>query len=243
MKKYILLVLLLLPVLPAAAQWFVSGNLDFNLTRHTRDQGFDATKPEGMALRFEPRVGYTFTPSLQAGVTLLLSNQKYTYTDGYYNQDVEEWKTLEITDRTLMTAGAGLFVRQRCLHRGPFAVALELTAVYSLGWGDTKQTQYDARTTSPILFKTPYTLGQLDVRLVPVVTYHLTDRIGIDGYIDLFSLCYTRSTVRHNRTYRVDPYNSTKTLTPEYSETTSSLDIGLHAHTAKLLTLGLSYTF
>lgn len=243
MKKYILLVLLLLPVLPAAAQWFVSGNLDFNLSRHSRDHGFDATKPEGMALRFEPRVGYTFTPSLQAGVTLLLSNQKYTYTDGYYDHDVEEWKTLEITDRTLMTAGAGLFVRQRCLHRGPFAVAVELNAVYSLGWGDTKQTQYDARTTSPILFKTPYTLGQLDVRLVPVVTYRLTDRIGIDGYIDLLSLCYTRSTVRHNRTYRVDPYNSTKTLTPEYSETVSSLDIGLHAHTAKLLTLGLSYTF
>lgn len=243
MKKYILLVLLLLPVLPAAAQWFVSGNLDFNLSRHTRDQGFDATKPEGMALRFEPRVGYTFTPSLQAGVTLLLSNQKYTYTDGYYDHDVEEWKTLEITDRTLMTAGAGLFVRQRCLDLGPFAVALELNAVYSLGWGDTKQTQYDARTTSPILFKTPYTLGQLDVRLVPVVTYRLTDRIGIDGYIDLFTLCYTRSTVRHNRTYRVDPYNSTKTLTPEYSETVSSLDIGLHAHTAKLLTLGLSYKF
>lgn len=69
------------------------------------------------------------------------------------------------------------------------------------------------------------------------------DRFGIDGYIDLLSLCYTRSTVRHNRTYRVDPYNSTKTLTPEYSETTSTLDIGLHAHTAKLLTLGLSYTF
>ena len=163
MKKYILLVLLLLPVLPAAAQWFVSGNLDFNLSRHTRDQGFDATKPEGMALRFEPRVGYTITPSLQAGVTLLLSNQKYTYTDGYYNQDAEEWKTLEITDRTLMTAGVGLFVRQRCLHRGPFAVSLELTAVYSLGWGDTKQTQYDPRTKGPILFKTAYTLGQLDV--------------------------------------------------------------------------------
>ena len=243
MKKYILLVLLLLPVLPAAAQWFVSGNLDFNLSRHTRDQGFDATKPEGMALRFEPRVGYTFTPSLQAGVTLLLSNQKYTYTDGYYDHDVEEWKTLEITDRTLMTAGAGLFVRQRCLDLGSFAVAVELNAVYSLGWGDTKQTQYDARTTSPILFKTPYTLGQLDVRLVPVVTYRLTDHFGIDGYIDLLSLCYTRSTVRHNRTYRVDPYSSTKTLTPEYSETVSSLDIGLHAHTAKLLTLGLSYTF
>ena len=29
----------------------------------------------------------------------------------------------------------------------------------------------------------------------------------------------------------------------EISETISSLDIGLHAHTAKLLTLGLSYTF
>lgn len=243
MKKYILLVLLLLPVLPAAAQWFVSGNLDFNLSRHTRDQGFDATKPEGMALRFEPRMGYTITPSLQAGVTLLLSNQKYTYTDGYYNQDAEEWKTLEITDRTLMTAGVGFFVRQRCLDLGPFAVAVELNAVYSLGWGDTKQTQYDPRTKGPILFTTPYTLGQLDVRLVPVVTYRLTDRFGIDGYIDLLSLCYTRSTVRHNRTYRVDPYNSTKTLTPEYSETVSSLDFGLHAHTAKLLTLGLSYTF
>jgi hypothetical protein len=120
MKKYILLVLLLLPVLPAAAQWFVSGNLDFNLSRHTRDQGFDVTKPEGIVLRFEPRVGYTFSPSLQAGVTLLLSNQKYTYTDGYYNQDDEEWKTLEITDRTLMTAGVGFFVRQRCLDLGPF---------------------------------------------------------------------------------------------------------------------------
>lgn len=243
MKRIVLLALLLLPVLPAAAQYIVSGNLDIDFARYSRDQGFDATKPQGMALRFEPRVGYSFTPSLQAGLTLLVSNQKYTYTDGYYNPDADEWKTTEITDRTLATFGGGLFVRQRCLEYGRLAVAMELTATYHFGLGDTKQTQYDARNNSQLQFKTPYTLGTLAVKLVPVVTYRLTDRLGVDGYIDLLSLVYTTGTLHRNRTYRIDPYSSKKTVTPEYSETVSSLHFGFDALTATLLTLGVSYSF
>ncbi|MBR5353330.1 MAG: hypothetical protein IK126_06415 [Bacteroidales bacterium] len=243
MKRFILLAFLMLPVLPAAAQFFVSGNLDFDLARYSRSEGFDPTKPKGMALRFEPRVGYAFSPSLQAGVTLLLSNQKYTYTDGYYNADAGEWKKTEITDRTLATFGGGLFVRQRCLEFGSLALAVELTATYHIGLGNTAQTQYDSRNNSPLHFKTPYTLGELAVKLVPVVTYRLSQRLSVDGYIDLLSILYTGTTIRHNRTYRVDPYTSNKTVTPEYSETLSSLHFGLDAHNATLLTLGVSYNF
>lgn len=243
MRKICLSTLLLLLVLPASAQVFLSGNASFNLSGFSRSIGFDDTKPKGIAYSVQPRVGYHFSPIFQAGVTLGFSNQKYTFTKGLFDPLYKQWRTTLVTDRTLMAFGGGLFARLRCISFGNLVASLELSAAYRHGLGSTDKTEYTISTDEPFLIKTPYTLDEIAVRLVPVLSYSLDDHITLDAYIDLLSLAYTYTSQRQYKMYEVNDYGPNPEPTTDYVSAASDLLLGIQSASSQLLSLGFSYTF
>lgn len=243
MKKIILLLLVSLCGVSASAQLFFAGNLGFDRTDYSRSQGFDSTLPKGMRLQFTPMVGYTFSPVVKAGLLLNISNQKYTYTDGFYNNDDERWKESNVVDKTLMMAGLGAFVRVRCLEFKDVLLSMELSVSYQYGIGANRNKEFYSASNFPVVFKTPFNVGQLNVRLVPMFSYQLSNHLGVDAYVDVLSLAYSRKTVYTHKVIEVTPERiETSDSDLDYSTTTSDFNIGVSSLNSAFLSLGFSYT-
>ena len=224
----------------ATAQVTLAGNLSFSQTGYSRSEGFDATLPQGMAFTFAPQVGIQLGERVMTGIRLGISNSIYTYTDGFYDRDQGKWNISSEEDRTLMKAIGALFMRMRCIEWGDLSLHLEFSGGYAYGMGASTKKEYRTDGTT-FKINRKYNLGQIEVKVVPVVSLALSPHAGIDLYADLLSLAYSRTTA----TYRL-PVNLTETSVDagvDYTLTTSGFDAGLHTLTATLLSLGFHYRF
>lgn len=242
MKKHILFLVLALSVLPVSAQFFFSGSLGFDMTQFSRTQGFDKTLPQGKSFHFTPRVGYTFSPQIQAGLSLSVANSIYSSTDGIYDRDKEQWIATEIVDRTRATFGGGLFLRYLFAHTGYLSYSVEISASYAYGLGVVTLTQYDYRSNFPIYFKTPHNLSQFSLKFVPLVSYGLNTHFSLDIYLDFLSLIYSRTVLNQQKIYEFYDGMAAPDPVPDYTLTTSDLHLGLNSATPQYLSIGLTYT-
>lgn len=243
MKKLLAAVAFLLFALQVPAQVFVAGSVGFDMSSYTKTAGFDPTKPKGMALQLSPQVGFNVSPAVKLGAMLSIANQKYTYTNGYYDRTYNRWQETEQTVKTLMTAGGGVFVRVRCFEARDFSVGLELSAVLSYGLGATRDTQYYSQDLFPVRYETKFNTRQFDVRLVPMATYRLSERLGVDVYVDMLSIVFTHSIVDQYKKMEVMPWQTEAESELDYSTATSDFHAGFNSLTSRLVSIGLSYTF
>ena len=241
MKKYILFLTLSLAILPASAQFFFSGIAGYDMTKYKRSQGFDKTLPDSKSILLSLRAGYNLNPSLQAGITLHVTNSISSTSNGYFDRDKEIWINTELADHTRATFGGGLFLRYLCAELGNFTISADLAATYSYGLGVFTQTQYDYRSNFPIVFKTPFNLNQLQLKLVPIVSYRFDSHFSLEAYLDLLALALTRTSLNQQKIYEVDEYDNNPSLVTDYILTTTSFHIGQSAENPYYLTLGLTY--
>ena len=188
MKKTLLVILLLAAtVAPSYAQLFMSGNIEYSNRSYSRSQGFDNTQPQGMALGVTVQMGYQFSETFKAGIQAGISNSRFTYTDGFYDRDALTWKQSITNDRTLMTAGGGLFMRIRCVDAGRLTFHMQLSGNYAYGMGASTVVEQRANEDMPNKTRTDFTRNTLEIKLVPVATFALSQHFGIDLYADLLS--------------------------------------------------------
>lgn len=241
-KKTLLAIFLLAATtVPAYAQLFISGNIEFSNIGSTRSQGFDNTQPQGMALGVTVQMGYQFSETFKAGIQAGISNSLFTYTDGFYDRDALAWKQSITDDRTLMTAGGGLFVRIRCAEAGLLSFHLQLSGNYAYGMGASTVVEQRANEDMPNKTRRDFTRNTLEVKLVPVATYALSQHFGIDLYADLLSIAY-----RHDKQTNMLPIDllvTSKSAGVDYTFATSTIETALKAQQASLLTVGLYYQF
>lgn len=242
MKKTLLIALLLICTAKASAQMIVGGNLRFNMASYSRTVGFDPTLPKGMALQFTPQVGYSFSSGVMMGVQLSIANQQYFYTNGYYNASAGEWQKTVVTGKTLASFGGGLFLRVRCFEFKDLSMSMELSAIYSYGIGAVRDTQYVDAGHFPIVFESPFRTRQWDVKLVPVLSYQLSNHFSAEAHVDLLSLLYTYSVTDKYKMFEKDSFINT--YNPVLDNTTSSSDFtaGFNSLTSQLLTIGFIFT-
>ena len=242
MKKILLSAFFILSLLPASAQFFVSANLHFNHQGYTLLDGFDNSRPSGMALDFSPQAGYAFSPRFKAGVVLTIANAKHTYTDGYFNPEYKRWDTTSLIDITRMTTGGGLFLRYTCCEVGKLSLSVELSARYIIGIGAKHTTEFRSSDNFPVRYKYPNNSTDLTFTLVPMLSYRFTDHWAMDAYIDLLSVAYTHSVYTQKKPVKVDIFTRDEPET-DYQLITSEWDMGIHARSGHWLSLAVSYTF
>ena len=242
MKKYIFLFALTLAILPASAQYFFSGIAGYDMIQNKRSQGFDKTLPDSKSILLSLRAGYNLNPSFKAGITLQVTNAISSTANGYYDRDKELWINTQLANRTRATFGGGLFLRYLCAQFGDFSLSADLAATYSYGLGAFNQTQYDSQSNFPIQFKTTFTLNQLQLKLVPVVSYRIDSHFSLEANLDLLSLVLTRTSLNQQKIYQIDEYEPAPKPTTDYILTTTSFHAGQSDENPYYLTLGLTYT-
>jgi hypothetical protein len=241
-KKTLLVILLLAAtVAPSYAQLFMSGNIEYSNRSYSRSQGFDNTQPQGMALGVTVQMGYQFSETFKAGIQAGISNSRFTYTDGFYDRDALTWKQSITNDRTLMTAGGGLFMRIRCVDAGRLTFHMQLSGNYAYGIGASTVVEQRANEDMPNKTRTDFTRNTLEIKLVPVATFALSQHFGIDLYADLLSIAY-----RHDKQTNMLPIDllvSSRSAGVDYTVSTSTIEAALKSQQASLLTVGLYYQF
>ena len=242
MKKTLFIALLLTATaLPAAAQVFLSANVSYTRSDYNRSQGFDNTMPQGMEAEFAPQAGFCLGEKVKAGIRASATYSQYTYTDGYYDRDNSQWVPSSTDDRTLLTIGGGVFLRFRLVETGSISFHLELSGGYSYGIGASTLVEERATESFPIKTRRDYTLQAIEVKLVPVVTFALSQHTGIDLYADLLTLAYRRHTETHM--LPIDLLETSRSAGVDYTLTHSGIETALRTQNARLITLGFYYQF
>ena len=235
------LLLMLATSLTASAQLSLAGNLSYSQTGYTLSKGFDSSQPKGMALSFSPQVGIRFNERCMAGIRLGVSNSIYSYVDGYYDRDKDSWMTSMEEAKTLMKASGALFLRLRCVEWERMSLHLEISGGYAYGMGASTKSQYRVLDGSVFKVRNTYNLGQIELKVVPVVTYELSSHFGMDLYVNLLSLAYRRTTTNYMQPVDITETSHKNVL--DHTLTTSDFDIGIQSLSSDLLSIGLYYSF
>ncbi len=227
---------------PAHAQLTVAGNLSFSQTGYTLSKGYDSTLPRGMAFAFAPQLSIPLGERVAVGLRAGISNSIYTYSDGYYDRDRATWKTDSEDEQTLMKASGALFLRLRCAQWDKLSLHIEFSCGYSYGVGVSTKTEYRILDGSSFKIRRKHTLGQIELKAVPVVSLALSHHVGMDFYADLLSIAYRSTTTNY-----MLPINISETgIEPgevDYSATTNNFEAGLQSLSATLLSVGFYYRF
>lgn len=243
MKKILLVLAVLMYSLPMTAQVFVGGNVGFDYSTYSRKEGFDPMLPQGMALRISPQVGYAFSPGLKAGVVLTFANQKYTYSDGFFDTRREQWSKNRQTERNLMTVGGGLFVRMGFIDYRDFTLGVEVAASYAFGFGTIRDTQYYSTDNFPVLFESKAHTRQIEAKVTPVASYRLSDHFAADVYFDVLSVILTHSIEDRYKTREVYWWSTDDEPVLDNTTSTTNLHLGVNSLTSRLVSIGFSYAF
>ena len=112
---------------------------------------------------------------------------------------------------------------------------------YAYGMGTSTKSQYRVLDGSVFKVRNTYNLGQIELKVVPVVTYELSSHFGMDLYVNLLSLAYRRTTTNYMQPVDI-PETPPKNVL-DHTLTTSDFDIGIQSLSSDLLSIGLYYSF
>lgn len=244
MWRYILSLLLLVAFSTSLmAQITLTADISYSNSNYQFTKGtvsaFNSDLPKGFEVSFAPRVGVVCTDNVEVGVQLGFSYSDYAYTSGLYDPIALGWNPSHVDRPTSFTYSAGLYLRYCCMQWGKMALSLEMRGIYGFRKGLVYITEYSASYETAIESHVETQAHQIDLYLLPVLTYRFSNHFSMDINLNLATLSYSHSVETQwmpRRIYYGEPLVDTHTETSQFG-------VGLNGLTTALLSLGFGYTF
>lgn len=246
MRRQLFFIIAMMAFCVAEAQVSVTADLGFSRDGYsfTRSgaNAFDNSLPRGWNFSFSPRAGYSLNDDVTVGLQLGVGYSDYTYTDGFFDPLVGTWRQSQVRQVSQLDLSAGAFVRMKAMAWGKLSLHAELLASYGHGFGKVVTTEYEVHTMWDVKVSQRCGTGLFEMLLTPVVNYAFTEHIGMDVYVNLLSLSYSRT---RERLYgQTVPDARTNADAEIVSETVvSHFGVGVNALHTSLITLGVGYKF
>lgn len=215
------------------------GNKGYSYTK----QGLGAYNkdlPKGQSAYLAPRVGYVWGEVVSVGVQLGAEYSSFDYADGYYDPIGLSWLQSAATNETMFTASARAYLRLRCAGSGRLSLHVEISGIYSLGWGKDTKTEYRSTDGWDVTMFSRLYERQLCAQVLPVINYAFNNHVSMDVYLNLAAVTFA-STTTTQWPYVVKDMAAWGD--PESVTSQQEFNAGFNSLNASLLTVGFGYTF
>lgn len=236
MKKIFITLAFIASAFFCQAQFFLGGNLGFDIQNGKVNVGsFSKDLPKTTTFIIAPNVGYMFSDMWGAGIELgyalnsTKEKEEVLYYDPYYNE--EYIKTVETTTSINVWTIAPYL---RCVFAKFDQVNLYADLKFAFAGGSSKFKESGTTKDGPKIFN-------MDIGIVPGITYNLNEHISLNANLNLLSLGYKMS-----KTTEVDPEEKGYGYPADGGEietVTTENNFGIGINYPTLLTVGFFYNF
>ena len=241
--RQVLFILLAFVATTAAAQVQLSFDVGGSYKAYRYTEGglaaMDGTLPAGGEGHLTIRAGYAWGRVVGAGLLLGGGYSSYTFTDGLYNPNNGKWEESATTIRNGLTLSGGIYLRLAILHKGPWSVYAELSALYDRLDGMESRSEQRVSGLYPLALSRNRLEQNITARISPLLCYSFSPHWSADLRLDwvALTLLHTRAT-----TY---PWLQEGDVSSDAASETQTTQVGMGAHLLPNsgIALGFSYLF